>query len=234
VSIRVRKTAKLPLNSTEILDRIQAGRIIAILRGEFGGREEDIAAVVLNAGITAIEVTLNSPGALDSILRLAKRFSAKMAVGAGTVLAAEEVDRAADVGAQFIVSPNCDARVITATKRRGLASFPGCFTPSEVVAAMQAGADAAKVFPAECLGPGFVKAMRGPLPQVRLVPTGGITPETTRTYLALGAWAVGAGSELLGKDVQSDRGLERLRERARAFTSAVKGSRLPQVTFLKS
>jgi 2-keto-3-deoxy-6-phosphogluconate aldolase len=85
---------------------------------------------------------------------------------------------------------------------------------------MQAGADAAKLFPAECLGPGFVKAMRGPLPQVRLVPTGGVTPETTRAYLSIGAWAVGVGSELLGKDVQNDRGWEDLRGRARDFVAA--------------
>jgi len=209
--------------SHQILDRIAAGRIIAILRGDFGGREEEIAAVFSEAGITAVEVTLNSPRALESIQRLAKRFSATMAVGAGTVLTPEDVACAADAGAQFIVSPNRDARVIAATKRRELASFPGCFTPSEVVEAMHAGADAAKIFPAECLGPGFVKAMRGPLPQVRLVPTGGITPETARTYLATGAWAVGAGSELLGKDLQNDRALEKLRERARAFVAAVKG-----------
>lgn len=212
--------------SHPILDRIEAGRIIAILRGDFAGREEEIVSVLAEAEVSAVEATLNSPRALDSIKRLADRFAAKMAVGAGTVLTPDEVDRAADAGAQFIVSPNRGLPVIAATKRRGLASFPGCFTPSEVVEAIQAGADAAKIFPAECLGPGFVKAMRGPLPQIRLIPTGGVTPDTTRSYLAAGAWAVGVGSELLGKDLQSDRGLEKLRERARAFVAGVKSWRL--------
>ena len=211
------------MRSDPILERIQAGRIIAILRGDFGGREVEMTAVLLDAGITAVEVTLNSPRALESIQRLAARFGSAMAVGAGTVLSPDETARAADAGAQFIVSPNRDARVISAAKQLGLASFPGCFTPSEVVEAIQAGADGAKIFPAECLGPGFVKAMRGPLPQVRLIPTGGVTPETTHTYLAAGAWAVGAGSELLGKDILNDHGLEKLRGRALAFAAAAKG-----------
>ena len=202
------------------IERIQAGRIIAILRGDFGGREEEIAAVLFESGITAVEVTLNSPGALESIKRLAARFGSSMAVGAGTVLTAEEVDQAAEAGAQFIVSPNRDIRVIAAAKRLGLASFPGCFTPSEVVEALQAGADAAKIFPAESLGPNFVKAMRGPFPNVRLIPTGGVTPETTRDYLGAGAWAVGVGSELIGKETRNDRGFEKLRERARSFAAA--------------
>ena len=210
------------MENEQIIDRIQTGRIIAILRGDFGGREEEMTAVLCEAGISAVEVTMNSPRALESIKRLASRFGSSMAVGAGTVLTPCEVACAAGEGAQFIVSPNREARVIGETKRRGLASFPGCFTPSEVVEAMAAGADAAKLFPAECLGPAFVKAMRGPLPQVRLVPTGGVTPEMTRTYLSLGAWAVGVGSELIGKDVRTDLGLESLRTRAQAFVAAVR------------
>ncbi|MBI4657702.1 MAG: bifunctional 4-hydroxy-2-oxoglutarate aldolase/2-dehydro-3-deoxy-phosphogluconate aldolase [Verrucomicrobia bacterium] len=207
----------------EIMDFVRSGRIIAILRGDFGGREEEMTAILSETGITAVEVTLNSPGALNSIKRLAVQFGSRLAVGAGTVLLPDEAARAADAGAQFIVSPNRDVRVIAATKARRLASFPGCFTPSEVVEALQAGADAAKIFPAESLGPGFVKAMRGPLPEVRLIPTGGVTPETARTYLAAGAWAVGVGSELIGKDVQAHGWQERLRERARGFVAAARG-----------
>lgn len=210
------------MQNVQVIERIQAGRIIAILRGDFQGREEEIAAVLNEAGITAVEVTLNSPGALDSIKRLAARFGSTMAVGAGTVLTPYDVACASDAGAQFVVSPNRDVRVIAETKRRGLASFPGCFTPSEVVEALHSGADAAKLFPAECLGPGFIKAMRGPFPQIRLIPTGGITPETTRSHLAAGAWAVGVGSELIGKDIRNDPRLERLKERAQAFTRAAR------------
>lgn len=212
------------MDSERVIKQIEAGRIVAILRGDFGGREGEIVGVLVEAGITAVEVTLNSPGALDSIRRLADGFGARIAVGAGTVLRPDEVERAADVGAGFIVSPNRNANVIETTKRLGLVSLPGCFTPSEIVEALDAGADAVKLFPAQCLGLDFIRAMRGPLPNVRVVPTGGVTPEAGRSYIAAGAWALGVGSELIGKDVMNDKGFESLRRRAANFAEAARGS----------
>lgn len=204
---------------SKTIEQIEAGKIVAILRGDFAGAEEEIVAAMQESGLTAVEVTLNSPNALATIGRLATRFGAVMAVGAGTVLTAIEVKQAADAGASFIVSPNCDVRVIETTKLLGLASLPGCFTPTEVVTAISAGADAAKLFPANALGPGFVKALRGPLPQIRTVPTGGVTAELAREYFAAGAWAIGAGSELLGKQFDD---LTALRERTAAFIASWK------------
>lgn len=206
----------------QTIQRIEAGKIIAILRGDFVGREEDIVAAMISGGLTAVEVTLNSRDAFAAINRLAKRFGSEMAVGAGTVLTPNEVLRAADAGAQFIVSPNRDIAVIEQTKKLNLVSLPGCFTPSEVVEAVNAGADAAKLFPATSLGPAFVKALRGPLPQIRTVPTGGVTAELAREYFAAGAWAIGAGSELIGKDLFAEGGLEKLRQRTSAFVNAIK------------
>ncbi len=199
--------------------RIEAGRIIAILRGDFSGREEEIVSAMREGGLTAVEVTLNSPDALSGIRRLSERFGFDMAVGAGTVMTVDEVKRAADAGASFIVSPNRDVSVIEATKRLNLVSLPGCFTTSEVVEALNAGADAVKLFPATSLGPGFVKALAGPLPRVRTVPTGGVTAELAREYFAAGAWAIGTGSDLLGKS-QDD--MEELRSRTAAYISAWK------------
>lgn len=204
------------------IKHIEAGKIIAILRGDFAGREEEIVAAMIAGGLTAVEVTLNSRDAFAAINRLSKRFGSEMAVGAGTVLTPNEVHRAADAGAKFIVSPNRDLAVIEATKKLDLVSLPGCFTPSEVVEAINAGADAAKLFPANSLGPAFVKALRGPLPQIRTVPTGGVTAELVREYFAAGAWAIGAGSELIGKDLFAAGGLEKLRERTAAFVNAIK------------
>src|SRR5262245_49823762 len=199
------------MTSERIIEQIEAGRIVAILRGDFAGREEDVFNALVESGITAIEMTLNSPGAFDSINRLAARFGSRIAVGAGTVLRPEEVERASGAGARFIVSPNLSAEVIEITKRLGLVSLPGCFTPSEILDALVAGADAAKLFPAQCLGPDFIKAMRGPLPNVRMVPTGGVTPEAARVYIDAGAWALGVGSELVGKDIMNDEGFDLLR-----------------------
>lgn len=204
----------------QTLKQIETGKIVAILRGDFGGREEELVAAMVEGGLTAVEVTLNSRDVFDAINRLAKRFGSEIAVGAGTVLTPNEVVRAADAGAQFIVSPNRDVAVIEQTKKLGLVSLPGCFTPSEVVEAINAGADAAKLFPANSLGPAFVKALRGPLPNIRTVPTGGVTAELARDYFAAGAWAIGAGSELIGKDWFADGGLERLGERTAAFVAA--------------
>lgn len=203
-----------------VLERIGQGRVVAILRGSFGGREIEIVEVLAEAGIGAVEVTLNSPGALATIKALAEQFGARLAVGAGTVLTPEEVTRVADNGGQFIVSPNRDQAVITQTKQLGLVSLPGCFTPSEIVEARQAGADAIKLFPAQPLGTDFLRAIQGPLPGTRLVPTGGVTPERARQYFAAGAWAVGVGSELLGRDYTGDADLAALQGRASEYIAA--------------
>jgi Entner-Doudoroff aldolase len=206
------------------LERISAGRIIAILRGNFKGLELEITAVLVQAGITAIEVTLNSENVFATIERLTARFGDKVTIGAGTVFRVDEMQRASAAGVQFIVSPNRDVAVIEATKRGGLVSIPGCFTPSEIREALGAGADAVKLFPASSVGPSFVRAMRGPFGEIRMVPTGGVTPETAHEFMASGAWAVGVGSELVGPDVLEVGGLERLLEKAISFVSAVAGN----------
>jgi 2-dehydro-3-deoxyphosphogluconate aldolase / (4S)-4-hydroxy-2-oxoglutarate aldolase len=199
---------------------IEQGRVIAILRGDFGGREADIVEVLVEAGIRAVEVTLNSPGAFKSIEKLANLFRIKTAIGAGTVLEPDDVVVAANAGAKFIVSPNLNVKVIDATRRLNLVSLPGCFTPSEIIAAFDAGAHAVKLFPASCLGTSFLKAMRGPLREARLVPVGGVTPLAAREFFDAGAWAIGAGSELIGKEITAPGGLEMLRARAAEFVAA--------------
>ncbi|MFN0121824.1 MAG: bifunctional 4-hydroxy-2-oxoglutarate aldolase/2-dehydro-3-deoxy-phosphogluconate aldolase [Blastocatellia bacterium] len=219
------------MNHEQVVRTIEAGRIIAILRGDFGGQEQRIVETLCDAGISAVEVTLNSPhvfATIEMLARLADQTDGRLVIGAGTVLTREEARNAAAAGARFIVSPNRDAGVIAETRNLGMASFPGCFTPSEIVEAMQAGATAVKLFPAECLGVPFVRALRGPLPDIRVVPTGGVTPEKAAEYFAAGAWAAGVGSELTGRDraeLATAAGLEKLRQRAAAFAAA---ARAPQ------
>ena len=210
------------MNHQQILSQIEQGRVIAILRGDFSGSEAAMVEALISGGVTAVEVTLNSPNALQKISQLVKEFGSRCAIGAGTVLTSDEVKNVADAGGTFIVSPNCDVAIIQTTRQLNLASFPGCFTPTEVVQAMQAGADAAKLFPATSLGPGYEKALRAPLNDVKLIPTGGVTPEIAVEYLRAGAWAVGIGSELTGKEILADTTFEKLRDRAAEFSGAMK------------
>lgn len=204
------------------LDLIEAGRIVAILRGDAGNADQVLSATLADAGITALELTVDSPDAFSRIGHLAQAWAGRMAIGAGTVLTVEQVRRAADAGAAFIVSPNRNTAVIAAAVSLGLVAIPGCQTPSEIVEAIDAGAQAVKLFPAQALGPAFVHAVRAPLGDVRLVPTGGVTPELARAYRDAGAWALGAGSELLGRDLAQGIDTAALAARARAFAEAAR------------
>ena len=203
----------------EALLRMESGKIIAILRGDFGTAIDSLVEEVVSAGISAVEMTLNSPNALDVIARLARRYEPAVAIGAGTVLNADDVYLASQAGASFIVSPEFDPSVIAAARRFGLAALPGCYTPTEIGQALAAGADAIKLFPAASLGPGFLRSMLGPRPLLRAVPTGGVTVERAAEWISAGAWALGVGGELTGPTV-ADRAPGRVRARAEAFVQA--------------
>ena len=206
----------------EVLGRIGAVKIISILRGDYRALDLEIASVLFESGITAIEVTLNSPDAFVAIERLVVGIGDKVSIGAGTVMSEDQVFRAAGSGARFIISPNRNLKVIEASKRSGMISIPGCFTLSEICEALGAGADAVKLFPATALGSGFVRAIRGPLGEARMIPTGGVTADMAREYLNAGAWALGVGSELVSSDLLTPGGLVRLRANAEAFVNAVR------------
>lgn len=203
------------------LHHIERGRIVAILRGDFGGHDEALTQVLLDAGIGALELTVNSPDAFARMDRLCCQFGSRMAIGAGTVLTVADVTRAARAGASFIVAPNCDAEVIRAAVGRGLVAIPGCVTPTEMIQASRAGAQVLKLFPAQAVPPDAMRALRGPLPDLKLVPTGGITPELARTYREAGAWALGIGGELVGRGA-AGLDVDALRARAAAFVEAAR------------
>jgi 2-dehydro-3-deoxyphosphogalactonate aldolase len=171
--------------------------IIAILRGIRPDEAEAVCAVLIEAGITTIEVPLNSPQPLDSIAILARRFGADATIGAGTVLRVEEVSDVANAGGRIIVSPNFDADVVAATKSLQLESWPGVFTPSECFAALKAGADGLKIFPASLVGPAGVKAIREVLPpSTRLYAVGGVSAANLGEWLGAGIDGFGVGGAL--------------------------------------
>ena len=171
--------------------------LIAILRGVTPKEAPGVAAALLDAGFLCVEVTLNSPSPFESIAAIRARFDDRMLIGAGTVLTPEDVRRAAEAGARVIISPNTSPAVIAATKDAGLVSVPAVFTPTEAFAALAAGADALKFFPAEAASPAVLRSLRAVLPsEVRLFPVGGVEAPAMPAWRAAGAAGFGLGGSV--------------------------------------
>jgi 2-dehydro-3-deoxyphosphogalactonate aldolase len=191
--------------------------LVAILRGVKPEEVEAVADALYAEGFRVIEVPLNSPAALDSIGRLARRMPADTVVGAGTVLSIQAVADCTSAGGRLIVMPHADVAVIREAKTRGLFCVPGAATPTEAFAAANAGADALKLFPAELVTPAVMKAMRAVLPrELRLLPVGGIAPDTMTPFVKAGAAGFGLGSALYSPGLTA----AEVGQRARAFVQA--------------
>jgi 2-dehydro-3-deoxyphosphogluconate aldolase/(4S)-4-hydroxy-2-oxoglutarate aldolase len=210
------------LNRVPVGAGLATTRVVAILRAENADRAEGVVDVLVEAGVRSLELTLTTKGALDVVERLAARVPAEVEVGAGTVLTAADVDRCVDAGARFVVSPSVEPEVIAAALRHRIASYPGAFTPTEINAAWKAGASAVKLFPAGQLGPGYLKDVRAPLPDIPVVPTGGVDITSIGGWLAAGAVAVGMGGPLIGDALTPDGDLRALAERASAALEAAR------------
>ncbi|HEX9939574.1 MAG TPA: bifunctional 4-hydroxy-2-oxoglutarate aldolase/2-dehydro-3-deoxy-phosphogluconate aldolase [Longimicrobium sp.] len=205
------------------MERITALRAIAVVR--LGDAESAVRAAeaVHAGGVHAIEVTLTTPGAEDVIRRLSEREG--MVVGAGSVLDAEAARRAIDAGARYLVSPVFLPQLVHVAHAAEVAVMLGAFTPTEILAAHRAGADAVKVFPSDALGPAFIKGVLGPMPFLRLVPTGGVTRENAGDWLRAGALAVGLGGSLVDPKRVAAGDFDLLTERARQVVASVAAAR---------
>ena len=204
--------------SSHSLDHIRQSGIIAIIRGDYGlDQLVRIAGVLVEHGITTMEVTLNSRDALAAIGRLRSDLGAPILVGAGTVRTAQQVDAAVDAGAQFLVSPCLDIPSVEQARRHDVLHLPGVFTATEVQLAVSAGARLLKLFPMELGGPQYLKALRAPFDDVAFVPTGGIGAANIAEYRKAGAAAVGVGSSLVAGAGQA---MEQLAARADALRAA--------------
>lgn len=193
--------------------------LVAILRGIQPREAVAIGEALVAAGITILEVPMNSPEPLDSIARLARAVGDRASVGAGTVLEPEAVDAVFEAGGQIVVSPNCDAAVIRRTRARGMVSLPGCFTPSEAFAALKAGAHAVKLFPGELVTPNVAKAMAAVLPRkTRLLVVGGVSADSLKDWRGGPVQGFGIGSSLFKPGVTPDE----VGRRARALTDAIR------------
>lgn len=196
--------------------------VAAILRGLSPDESVAVGEAIVAAGITILEVPLNSPDPLLSIRRMAEAFAGRALVGAGTVLTEAAVDQVRDAGGALIIAPNANVGVIRRTKALGMMSLPGILTPTEAFAALEAGADVLKLFPAEMAGPPVLRAMRAVLPAgTRVMIVGGVSPETIPPYLAAGAAGFGVGSDLY----RPGRSAAEVGTRAHALVAAVRQAR---------
>jgi len=209
------------VNRDQALDAILAAKAVAVIRMKDAGRLAETAAALGRGGVTAVEITMTVPRAVEIIREMARAKAPGTIVGAGTVLDAATAADVIAAGADFVVSPITDMATIQACRAAGVLVAPGAFTPTEIVAAWRAGADIVKVFPATSLGPQFFKDMRGPLPQVRLMPTGGVTIESARDFLAAGACAVGIGTALVDAKMVEAADWAGLEARARRLVASL-------------
>jgi 2-dehydro-3-deoxyphosphogluconate aldolase/(4S)-4-hydroxy-2-oxoglutarate aldolase len=180
-----------------IVAALEEAGVVAVIRLKEPDKLRAVVDALAEGGVRALEVTMTVPGAVELIGGLAPALPAGFLLGAGTVLDVETAGRVIDAGAQFVVSPVFRRAVLAACHERDVPAMPGCFTPTEILEAWDAGADIVKVFPATALGPTFFKDVRGPLPQVKLMPTGGVSLDNAGDWIRAGAVAVGVGTALL-------------------------------------
>ena len=211
------------------LQLIEKGGVVPVVRLPDLARAVDLAQSLLEGGVTAFELTMTSPGALDTLALLLDEVAAfgdgAAALGMGSVLNAEMAETAVNRGAQFIVAPILDLPTVACCVERNVPIMPGAFTPTEIQAAWMAGAAVVKVFPANRLGPGYFKDVLAPLPHLKLMPTGGVNLENTGGFIGAGAVAVGVGSALVRQDWVAGGNWAALTEQAGRFTAAVQAAR---------
>jgi 2-dehydro-3-deoxyphosphogluconate aldolase/(4S)-4-hydroxy-2-oxoglutarate aldolase len=205
--------------------RIEACGVVAVIRLRDGSRLRAVVEALAEGGITALEVTMTVPRAIELIGEIAPTLPPGFLIGAGTVIDAETARAAVAAGARFIVGPVFRPAVIEAAHAAGAAAMPGCFSPTEILAAWDAGADVVKVFPATALGPAYFKDVRGPLPQVKLMPTGGVSLENAGEWIRAGAVAIGVGGALVDPKLVAAGQYAAITERARRFIERVKTAR---------
>lgn len=207
------------------LDQLLDCGVVAILRSSDSSRLVDAAEALLAGGVAAMEVTFTVPRAHEVLEQVAARLGGRILLGAGTVLDAATARIAILAGAEFIVSPVVSHEVIACCRRYSKLSLPGALTPTEILTAWEAGADIVKVFPSEITGPAYLKAVRAPLPQVRLMPTGGVHLENAAEYLRAGACALGIGGSLVEAKALAAGDMGRIESLARQYMSILRETR---------
>lgn len=208
-----------------IVRAIEAIGVVAVVRLDDAAAGAEVARALAAGGVKAIEVTMTVPNAVRLIAELSASLGDDILVGAGTVLDVATAREVIQAGARFVVSPVFCPAVVAACHELDVPAMPGCFSPTEILSAWDAGADVIKVFPATALGPAFFKDVRGPLPQVKLMPTGGVTRANAGEWIRAGAVAIGVGTALVDKQAVAERRFDTIRDNAAHFVAAVREAR---------
>jgi 2-dehydro-3-deoxyphosphogluconate aldolase/(4S)-4-hydroxy-2-oxoglutarate aldolase len=209
------------MSKTEILQRIQNEKVIALIRADSSASLLDCARALAAGGLSLIELTMTTPGAIDLVAQVSRELPDVM-LGLGTVLDADTARAGIAAGAKFIVTPAVRPEVIAACRQLDVPILSGALTPTEAVTAWDLGADVIKIFPAEFFGPAYIKSLRAPFPQIKFLPTGGVTPQTVGDFLKAGAFATAAGSALVSPVALKAHDWAAITARAREFVAAAK------------
>jgi 2-dehydro-3-deoxyphosphogluconate aldolase/(4S)-4-hydroxy-2-oxoglutarate aldolase len=199
--------------------------IVAVVRSPDSRQLVEVTRALADGGVTVVEITMTVPNALDVVREVRQALGDRVLLGAGTILDSETARAALLAGAEYLVAPTLNLDVIRLCQRYDKLVMPGAFTPTEVLTAWEAGADIVKVFPADVVGPAFFKALRGPLPQIRLMPTGGVDLHTAADFLRAGACCLGVGGQLVEPRAVAERNFDRIRDLARQYVAIVQQTR---------
>jgi 2-dehydro-3-deoxyphosphogluconate aldolase/(4S)-4-hydroxy-2-oxoglutarate aldolase len=211
------------MDKTKIMQQMHELGLVPVLRASSAQEAITIADAIMAGGVNILEVTMTVPGAIRVIEQLANHHGSKLLLGAGTVLDPETARSCILAGAQFIVSPALDLRTIELCRRYSVPIMPGALTPTEIVTAWQAGADVVKVFPCSAVGGAkYLKSLQGPLPQIQLIPTGGVSLSTAEEFLAAGAFALGVGGDLVDAKAAREGRTSVITENAEKYVAIVK------------
>jgi 2-dehydro-3-deoxyphosphogluconate aldolase/(4S)-4-hydroxy-2-oxoglutarate aldolase len=213
------------MTKPDIIQRILNPGIVAIIRASSSDQLLAAAEALYLGGITSMEVTMTTPGALKVITEASARFGDKIIMGVGSVIDAETARLAILAGAEFVVTPVTKIDVIRMCNRYGKPVASGAFTPTEALGAYESGADFVKIFPANQLGPSYISDLLAPLPMLQIIPTGGVTPETAAAFIEAGSVALGVGSSLVSKEILKTADWRKLSGRAEEFVRAVRQAR---------
>ena len=215
----------MPRTKEQLLKTLVDTGVIAVIRAPNAEILIPLAEALLAGGVSAIEVTMSTPRAIHGIQLLADKFGDTAVIGVGTVLDASTARDAISAGAEYVLSPHFDPQIVATTRRYGKISVPGAFTPTEILTAWTAGADLVKIFPSTTLGPGYIKDLLAPLPQLKLTPTGGVDAKNAGEWIKAGAACVGAGSALVSKDALAKNDWPTITTNAKAFVESIRAAR---------